>query len=97
MTPEAVALAKRLVLVCPDAADALEWTPRPVRHSVPDLDHPSNEGHLHALAEEVCGQPIGLHPDDDGGWLAVGKAGARHGVTRGQALAAAIVAAKEQA
>ncbi len=62
-------------------------------HRVIDLNHPSNLGHLCALADKVCGQEIELVQDGDGGWLAVGKRGARQGATRGQALAAAIVAA----
>jgi len=61
-----------------------------------DLDHPSNLGHLCALADEVCGQEIELVQDCNGGWLAVGKRGARQGSTRGQALAAAIVAAIQE-
>jgi len=67
-----------------------------------DLDHPSNEGHLRLLAEEVCGGPTDLLYVR-GSWI-VRLSKAQDGfhqllgieATRGQALAAAIVAAKEQ-
>ena len=108
MTPEATALAKRLVglVELPWAVEMVTKNGKPWRYTdgtigaadgdIPDLDHPSNLGHLCALADSVCRQEIGLVQDGDGGWLAVGKSGARGGDTRGQAVAAAIVAAKEQ-
>lgn len=92
MTPEAVALAERLV--------ALDFWVQ-ADDSLPDLDHPSNEGHLRLLAEEVCGQKAALMPVGEG-WALVVMAESRNrvviprtlgkGPTPGQAYAAAIVA-----
>lgn len=69
-----------------------------------DLDHPSNEGHLRVLAEEVCGQKAALMPISER-WALVVVAPAEKatngaivprtlgkGPTPGQAYAAAIVA-----
>jgi hypothetical protein len=61
-----------------------------------DLDHPSNEGHLRLLAEEVCGEVLALTSRQEGRWLAEGPYYWGRGPTPGQAYTAAIVAAKEQ-
>ena len=66
---------------------------------VPDLDHPSNEGHLRLLAEEVLGRPVGIR-FANGGWRVEctdpTNVMRRTYPTPGQAYAAVIVAAKEQ-
>ena len=95
MTPEAVALAERLVAVLggrgSERLDVLLWTQRPIAETLPDLDHPSNEGHLRVLAEEVCGEPMTLDPGATG-WHLEGETVWGKGPTPGQAYAAAIVA-----
>ena len=148
MTPEATALAKRLVKVLgdawswagivPDEVDSIcnqceepmrdvagtpspdecattidgadEWTCTNCDcqdwHRVLDLDHPSNEGHLHALAEKVRGGRVAprwyTKVTEDGieeGWSCGGRFPGKQQLwpTFSQAYAAAIVAAKEAA
>ena len=131
MTPEAVALAERLVALvgsawswagkvvdgdvskCGDCGETMAryaCTPDPddgpaFDHDwrcgncgsydwrrVIDLDHPSNEGHLRLLAQEVCGEPLTLEQGING-WRLDGETYWSTGDTPGQAYAAVIVAA----
>ena len=119
MTPEATALVERLVVLVlrsnhPDSdGPELDLSGRPecvrfttVMGSLPDLDHPSNEGHLRALAEKVFGRKVWARWTGDG-WAVMGVHDAfpQNGAhvidmaypTPGQAYAAAIVAALEEA
>lgn len=125
MTPEAVALAERLVAVvgwrkltgstttdgsvffyertdledCPVGTFRTKGCgdiyARMAEDETIDLDHPSNEGHLRVLAEEVCGAWVQRWATTDGiRWRAYGEGillGSNHD-TPGQAYAAAIVA-----
>ena len=100
MNDEGKALAERLASVA-DVRGGLELAlcMETGRHHI-DLNHPSNEGHLRLLAEEVLGRPVGIkfirggcrveviNPSPDA-WKVVHP-------TPGQAYAAAIVAAKEE-
>ncbi len=130
MTPEAVALAERLVAVVgwkrlsgTVTNDGVLWRyERDDSEGVPvgtftrvtvgvgytvathdewetiDLDHPSNEGHLRRLAEEVCGAWVEKRATTTGPMWRVNAEGVLLDClypTPGQAYAAAIVAASE--
>lgn len=135
MTPEALALAERLVGDCgvigwerltgtyttngalwvfvgTEAGEPVGWfysahpyggTPPAIysthdRGETIDLDHPSNEGHLRLLAEEVCGAWVEKKATTTGPMWRVNAEGVLLDClypTPGQAYAAAIVAHHE--